>query len=100
MRLGTRQEYIGSSPRVSRVCQDGAREFNRRRPRLVGRLSGVAEKLVGRLDDVEGARWEFARRFTERIGKLAKNTPGDRQRKIVRLVTVESRGCWIARVRS
>ncbi|RRT69500.1 hypothetical protein B296_00012449 [Ensete ventricosum] len=46
MRLGTRQECIGSLPRVSGVCQDGAREFARRRPRLAERLSRVAEKVV------------------------------------------------------
>ncbi|RWV87801.1 hypothetical protein BHE74_00031720 [Ensete ventricosum] len=46
MRLGTRQECVGSLPRVFGACQDGAREFARRRPRLVGRLSVVAEKLV------------------------------------------------------
>ncbi|RZS18353.1 hypothetical protein BHM03_00050604 [Ensete ventricosum] len=46
MRLGTRQECIGSSPRVSGACQDGVREFARRRPRLIGRLSGVVETLA------------------------------------------------------
>ncbi|RWV93808.1 hypothetical protein GW17_00043707 [Ensete ventricosum] len=48
MRLGTHQECVGSSSRVSGVCQDGTREFVRRRSRLVGRLSGVAEKLAGK----------------------------------------------------
>ncbi|RWV98808.1 hypothetical protein GW17_00038323 [Ensete ventricosum] len=47
MRLGTRQECIGSFSKVSGVCQDDAREFVRRRPRLTERLSRVAEKLVG-----------------------------------------------------
>ncbi|RWW00982.1 hypothetical protein GW17_00036012 [Ensete ventricosum] len=47
MRLGNRQESVGSSLRVSGVCQDGAREFVRRRSRLAGRLSGVAERLAG-----------------------------------------------------
>ncbi|RZS25004.1 hypothetical protein BHM03_00058159 [Ensete ventricosum] len=46
MRLETHQECIGSSPRISGVCQDSVREFARRRPRLTGRLSGVAEKLA------------------------------------------------------
>ncbi|RZS05101.1 hypothetical protein BHM03_00035567 [Ensete ventricosum] len=50
MRLGTRQECVGSSPRVSGVCQDSAREFAKRRLRLAGRLSGVAEKLTGSWD--------------------------------------------------
>ncbi|RRT33478.1 hypothetical protein B296_00057618 [Ensete ventricosum] len=47
MRLGTCHECIESLTRVSGVCQDSARESVRRRPRLVGRLSGVAEKLNG-----------------------------------------------------
>ncbi|RRT81937.1 hypothetical protein B296_00003280 [Ensete ventricosum] len=98
MQLGTRQECVGSSPRVSGVYQDSAREFAKRRPRLVGRLSGIAEKLIWTqdqakvsgqgLDDAEGARREFARRFTEGIGKLARNIPGDRRRKTVRFVAV------------
>ncbi|RZS08419.1 hypothetical protein BHM03_00039404 [Ensete ventricosum] len=67
MRLETRQECIGSSPRVSRVCQDDTREFARRRPRLAGRLSRVAEKLVGR------------------IRKLARNMSGDCQKKTIGL---------------
>ncbi|RZS10576.1 hypothetical protein BHM03_00041825 [Ensete ventricosum] len=33
--------------RRSGDCHDNAREFARRRPRLAGRLSRVAEKLVG-----------------------------------------------------
>ncbi|RWW63225.1 hypothetical protein BHE74_00029611 [Ensete ventricosum] len=69
MRLGTRQECVGRSLRVSGVCQDDAREFARRRSRLVGRLSGVVEKLV----------W--------RIGKFAGNTPGDYRKKTGRLAT-------------
>ncbi|RWW87208.1 hypothetical protein BHE74_00003981 [Ensete ventricosum] len=60
MWLGTRLECVGSSLRVSGACQDGAREFAGRRRRLVGRLSGVAERLVGM-----GPRWEFARRSAE-----------------------------------
>ncbi|RWV95881.1 hypothetical protein GW17_00041448 [Ensete ventricosum] len=47
MQLGTRQECVESSSRVSEVCQDGTREFAKRRPRLAERLSGVAEKLTG-----------------------------------------------------
>ncbi|RWV77382.1 hypothetical protein BHE74_00034992 [Ensete ventricosum] len=47
MQLGTHLECIESSPRVSGVYQDGAREFAGRRLRLIGILSGVAERLVG-----------------------------------------------------
>ncbi|RWW41898.1 hypothetical protein BHE74_00052587 [Ensete ventricosum] len=93
------QECIGSSSRVSRVCQDGIREFARRRPRLVERLSGVAEKLTGimelqpddgprlslsigsRFGQYSGISPEFARRFAKGIGKLAGSTPGDHRKK-------------------
>ncbi|RRT59707.1 hypothetical protein B296_00029800 [Ensete ventricosum] len=47
-----------------------------------------------------GARPEFARRFVELIGKLAGNTPGDRQRKTVRLTAGDSECCRNAGVRS
>ncbi|RWV99975.1 hypothetical protein GW17_00037088 [Ensete ventricosum] len=47
-------------------------------------------------DDTMGPRWEFVRRFTEGIEKLARNTLGDCWRKIVRLTAVESGGCQIA----
>ncbi|RWV82835.1 hypothetical protein GW17_00055623 [Ensete ventricosum] len=47
MRLGTHQECVGSSPRVSGVYQDGAKEFAGRRPRLIERLSRVTERLAG-----------------------------------------------------
>ncbi|RRT71805.1 hypothetical protein B296_00019962, partial [Ensete ventricosum] len=109
MRLGTRQECVGSSLRVSGVYQDGAREFARRRPRLTGRFSGVAEKLIGRLtmtgamelqpDDgprsrlsiwpgfrrCSGISLEFARRFAKGIRKLVGNMLGDRRKKTRRL---------------
>ncbi|RWV89286.1 hypothetical protein GW17_00048570 [Ensete ventricosum] len=52
MRLGIHQECVGSSPRVSGARQDGIREFTRRRPRLAVRLSGVAEKLIGKLVNI------------------------------------------------
>ncbi|RRT37463.1 hypothetical protein B296_00009465 [Ensete ventricosum] len=38
------------------------------------------------LDDAVRLRREFARRFAEGIRKLARNTPGDCRKKIVRLV--------------
>ncbi|RZR78712.1 hypothetical protein BHM03_00004134 [Ensete ventricosum] len=59
---------------ASEACLDGTREFTRRRLILVERLSGVAERLTGRLDDAVGAHREFARRFIEGI----RNTLGDR----------------------
>ncbi|RWW71929.1 hypothetical protein BHE74_00020297 [Ensete ventricosum] len=71
--------------RVLGVCQDGVREFARRRSRLTGRLSGVAEKLVGNdgprsslsigpgFGRCSGILLEFTRRFTEGIRKLAGN---------------------------
>ncbi|RWV96431.1 hypothetical protein GW17_00040863 [Ensete ventricosum] len=102
MRLGALQECVGSSPRVSRVYQDGTREFAKRRLRLAERLSGVVEKFAWRItmtgvmklqpDDGPRSNWsigsgfgrcsgislEFARRFTEGIEKLARSTSGDR----------------------
>ncbi|RZR89928.1 hypothetical protein BHM03_00017737 [Ensete ventricosum] len=82
MRLGTHQECVGSLSRVSEVCQDGTKEFAKRRQRLTRRLSGVAEKLVGsRDDDAVGSRRKFARRFAEGIGKLAGNAKGDHRKE-------------------
>ncbi|RWV96444.1 hypothetical protein GW17_00040843, partial [Ensete ventricosum] len=52
------------------------REFVGRRLRLVGRLSGVAERLI--------ESWEG-------IEKIARNTPGDHLKKAVILVTRECR---------
>ncbi|RWW68306.1 hypothetical protein BHE74_00024184 [Ensete ventricosum] len=91
MHLGTRQECVRSSPRVSGVCHDDTREFAIRRSRLVGRLSRVAEKLAGNdgsryslgirpsSDDAVGSHRKFAMRFVEGIGKLAGNAKGDRR---------------------
>ncbi|RZR90954.1 hypothetical protein BHM03_00018965 [Ensete ventricosum] len=82
IRLETRLECVGSSLRASVAYQDGAREFTGRRLRLAKRLSGVVEKLAGS------------------IGKIARNTPGDRRRKTVRLAAGNA-GCYrIAGVRS
>ncbi|RWV89250.1 hypothetical protein BHE74_00042276 [Ensete ventricosum] len=76
MRLEIRQECVGSSLRVSRACQDGAREFAGRRPRLTEKLSGVAEILAGSWDGLV-MDVLFARRFAKGIRKLAGNTKGD-----------------------
>ncbi|RWW56926.1 hypothetical protein BHE74_00036312 [Ensete ventricosum] len=74
MRLGTRLECVGSSPRVSGACQDGAREFVGRRSRLVRRLSGTMQwDLVGSslgdslkgLGSLMGTRQEIAERRSE-----------------------------------
>ncbi|RWW11342.1 hypothetical protein GW17_00025053 [Ensete ventricosum] len=66
---------VGSSSWLLGACQDGAREFVGRRPRLTERLSRVAEKLarVGKV-----LKWIC-------IEKIARNTLGDRRRKTVRL---------------
>ncbi|RWV92763.1 hypothetical protein GW17_00044828 [Ensete ventricosum] len=82
MRLGTRQECVRSSLRVSGACQDDIREFAERRPRLIERLSGVAERLIGS------------------IGKIARSTPRNRRRKTMRLAVGNAGGCRIAGVRS
>ncbi|RWW11568.1 hypothetical protein GW17_00024816 [Ensete ventricosum] len=82
-----RVDAIGNSPgvrqkltRVSGVCQDDARVFAKRRPKLIERLSGIAEKLTeswDSSDNVVGSHRKFARRFAEGIGKLARNAKGD-----------------------
>ncbi|RWW82698.1 hypothetical protein BHE74_00008832 [Ensete ventricosum] len=82
MRLGTFLECVGSSLRVSGACQNDAREFARRRARLVGRLLGLAEELA------------------RSIGKIARNIPGDRWRKTVRLTAGNAGGYQITGVRS
>ncbi|RZR85712.1 hypothetical protein BHM03_00012732 [Ensete ventricosum] len=87
MRLGIRQECIGSSLRVSGACQDCTREFAKRRSRLIRRLSGVAEKLVGSWDglvmDVSGQGLDDAvgacRAFTRTLPKVSGRSPGTRQ---------------------
>ncbi|RZS22203.1 hypothetical protein BHM03_00054941 [Ensete ventricosum] len=85
-------DVVGNSPRVcwelvkvSGACQDGAREFAKRRPRLAIRLSGVVKNLIG--------SWEGIR-------KITRNTLGDRRRKTVRLATGNAGGCRIMGVRS
>ncbi|RRT40072.1 hypothetical protein B296_00043032 [Ensete ventricosum] len=105
MRLGTRQECVGSLPGVSGVCQDSTMEFARGRLRLVERLSGVAEKFTGITTRLwakiklrhragfgrcSGISPTFARRFTEGIRKLAGNTPGDHRKKTERLTAIMS----------
>ncbi|RWW10909.1 hypothetical protein GW17_00025518 [Ensete ventricosum] len=75
MQLGTRQECVRSSPRVSGGCQDSAREFTKRRQ--------THRKII------KGSRKAY-REFTEGIGKLARNMPGDHRRTTVRLIAVES----------
>ncbi|RZR98122.1 hypothetical protein BHM03_00027433 [Ensete ventricosum] len=91
--VGNWPGVAGSSLRVSGAGQDGAREFARRRSRLVGRSLRVVEKLAGSwedfevdvlgqgLEDAEGTRREFAKRFVEGIRKLARNMPGDHRWK-------------------
>ncbi|RRT66829.1 hypothetical protein B296_00032665, partial [Ensete ventricosum] len=103
MQLGTRLECVGSSSRVSGAYQDSVREFAGRRPRLVGRLSGVAKGLpgVGKIlkwicDDAMGPRREFPRRFTKGIGKLAGNMLGDCQKKTKRLIVRMSEAARLA----
>ncbi|RZR99423.1 hypothetical protein BHM03_00028965 [Ensete ventricosum] len=74
MRLGTRQECVESSPRVSGVCQDGA---------SIGPSS----------DDAVGSRRKFARRSTEGIEKLAGNMKGDRREEDRRTCRKITGGC-------
>ncbi|RWV88951.1 hypothetical protein GW17_00048921 [Ensete ventricosum] len=122
-----RVDVVGNSPGVRRkLAEDigslpGWRKgVRQKRPRLVGRLSGVAEKLAGRLtmigamelqpDDgprtslsigpgfgrCSGISPKFARRFAEGIGKLAVNTSGDRRKKTGRLAARMSEAAGLA----
>ncbi|RWW64597.1 hypothetical protein BHE74_00028162 [Ensete ventricosum] len=92
MRLGTYLECIGSSSRVSGVCQDGTREFVKKRPRLAGRLSGVAKRLVKSwecLDDAVGARRKFARTSPKVSGRSLEEDHETRPRECRRMSD-----CW------
>ncbi|RWW00091.1 hypothetical protein GW17_00036967 [Ensete ventricosum] len=89
MRLGTYLECIGSSLRVSGVCQDGTREFVEKRPRLAERLSGVAKRLVKSLDDAVGARWKFARTSPKVSGRSLEEDRETRPKECRRLSD-----CW------
>ncbi|RRT45569.1 hypothetical protein B296_00021450 [Ensete ventricosum] len=71
MRLGTCLECVGSLSRVSGSCQDGAREFVSRRPKLSGRLLGAAEKLA--------ESWEARREFTRTSLKVSRRSLGTRR---------------------
>ncbi|RWW51220.1 hypothetical protein BHE74_00042450 [Ensete ventricosum] len=82
MQLETRLKCVGSSLRASGAWQDGTKAFTGRRLRLVGRLSGIAEKLA------------------RSIGKIARNMLGDHQRRTARLTARNAGGCQITRVRS
>ncbi|RZS06460.1 hypothetical protein BHM03_00037114 [Ensete ventricosum] len=51
------------------------------------------------LDDVVGPRRKFARRFTEGIGKLARNTSGDHRKKTGKLTARMPKAAGLAGVR-
>ncbi|RWV92596.1 hypothetical protein GW17_00045013 [Ensete ventricosum] len=72
---------LGSSPRVSRVFHDSAREFARRRLRLIGRLSGVTEKLAGRSS--LRTRREIAGRSPEDLPQECRRLPDWRDERRV-----------------
>ncbi|RZR87174.1 hypothetical protein BHM03_00014529 [Ensete ventricosum] len=78
-----------------KVNHDGQKELQiRHGPRI--KLKHRAKVL----EDAVGARWKFARRFVEGIGKLARNTPRDRRMKTMRLTAGDFGGCRNAGVRS
>ncbi|RWV88662.1 hypothetical protein GW17_00049225 [Ensete ventricosum] len=70
MQLGTRLGCVGSFSRVSGACQDSAREFAGRRPRLTRRLSRVAEKLA--------QSWKAYREFARTTSKVSGRSLGIR----------------------
>ncbi|RZR74700.1 hypothetical protein BHM03_00041496 [Ensete ventricosum] len=76
MQLGTHLECVESSSRVSGACQDGVREFAKRRHRFTRRLSGVAEKLVESWEDMDpGSSLGIAKVWTMQW-ELAENSLG------------------------
>ncbi|RZS24469.1 hypothetical protein BHM03_00057545 [Ensete ventricosum] len=122
MRLGTRQEYVGSSPRVSRVFlgwRKGVRQKKTKtRQKIIGgsrkacqetnydRSNGVTTRLWAKIKlghragfrRCNGISLKFARRFTEGIGKFVGNMPGDRRKKTRRLAERMSEAAGLARV--
>ncbi|RRT74407.1 hypothetical protein B296_00001422 [Ensete ventricosum] len=73
----------------------------------VGNSLGVRRELAEGIGSLSGWRKgvrrkkiETHRKIVGGIGKIARNTPGDRQRKTVRLVAGNVGGCRIVGVRS
>ncbi|RZS14428.1 hypothetical protein BHM03_00046126, partial [Ensete ventricosum] len=74
-------DAVGNSPGVHRELTEGIRN-------LPGWCKGVHRKKI-----------ETHRKIVGGIGKIARNTPGDRQRKTVRLAVGNAGGCRITGVR-
>ncbi|RWW36792.1 hypothetical protein BHE74_00058155 [Ensete ventricosum] len=79
MRLGTHQECVGSSPRVSGVCYDSAERVHKKKTETRRKIIGGSRKAYRDSDDEVGSRQEFTKRFTEGIRKLTGNMKGDRR---------------------
>ncbi|RZR89973.1 hypothetical protein BHM03_00017791 [Ensete ventricosum] len=88
MRLGTRLEYVGSSSRVSRVCQDSAREYAKRLLRVAER--SFRNDAVGKS---LGVLWEVA----EGVGSLPRWRKGVRRKKTEthrKIIGGSQKACW------
>ncbi|RRT41391.1 hypothetical protein B296_00057871, partial [Ensete ventricosum] len=90
-------DAVRNSPRVHREFDEGVgnlpgwhkgvhRKKTKTHRKIVGGSQKACQELEGS-DDTIGPRREFARRFTEEIGKLVGNTSGDRQKKSRRLAS-------------
>ncbi|RZS11855.1 hypothetical protein BHM03_00043221, partial [Ensete ventricosum] len=86
----------GNSPRVRRELAKSIgslpgwrKGVSRKKIETLRKIIGVAERLAESWED-----------FAKGIGKIARNTPGDRWRMIVRLTIGNVGGCRVVRVRS
>ncbi|RRT72421.1 hypothetical protein B296_00026716 [Ensete ventricosum] len=95
MGLGTHLQCIGSSPRVLGACQDGAREFARRRPRLTRRLLGEAEKYAGSWEGLSpkpAATMVLATATTGRVAAVVTKEDGSGNNRKMATATTEEEG--------
>ncbi|RWW43615.1 hypothetical protein BHE74_00050700 [Ensete ventricosum] len=114
MRLGTRQECIGSLPgwrkgvrqkktETHRKIIGGSRkacwEFNHDGMSYISDMNPRSSLGIGpRIRRCGGSSSSVCLDFAEGIGKIARNTLGDRRRKTVRLAAGEVEGCRFAGV--
>ncbi|RWW40805.1 hypothetical protein BHE74_00053743 [Ensete ventricosum] len=83
-----RVDTVGNSPGVRRELTEGIRSLpgwhkgvHQKKIETHRKIIGGSRKACQDSDDAVGSRRKFAKRFAERIGKLAGNTKGDRWKK-------------------
>ncbi|RRT39597.1 hypothetical protein B296_00020539 [Ensete ventricosum] len=105
---GVRQELIEGIGSLLGWCKEVRWKKAETRQKIVECIQKGLSGVLGQgLDDTVGARREFTRTLPKVSGRslgtrreIARNTPGDRRRKTVRLVTGNARGCRITGVKS